>query len=103
MEVEPDGTIRQKRTAGDEQKPDLIPAIEFLREWQKVVAQRLTSVEYSLAERSKTMRQEEFAEMKKNNTIIFTGALRGQRLLDVLLDDLMVNEEVAAAAMPIAA
>lgn len=103
LEVEPDGTIRQKRTAGDIQKPDLLPAVEFLREWQKKVAQRLTGNEYILAERSRALRQEEFAEMKKNNTIIFTGALRGQRLLDVLLDDLMVNEEVAAEAMPIAA
>ncbi len=103
LEVEPDGTIRQKRTSGDVQRPDLLPAMKFLREWQRVVAQRLTGKERTLALQSKKLREEEFADMKKSNTIIYTGALRGQRLLDVLLADLMENEEVAAASMPIAA
>ncbi len=97
LEVEPDGTVRQKRTTGDVQNADIEEAKEFLVEWQKEVAKRLTFAEQELAARSKVLRLESFAEMDQNNTIIRTGALRGQRLVDVLMADLMENTEVAAA------
>ncbi len=96
LEVEPNGTIRQKRTLGDEQKDNLIPATEFLLEWQQEVAKRLTPVEHKLAVRSKELRQEAFADMERKHTIIRTGALQGQLLRDVLMADLMENTEVAA-------
>ncbi len=96
LEVEPDGTIRQKRTLGDVQKEDIIPATEFLQEWQKEITKRLTPAEQKLAVRSKELRQEAFADMEKNHTIIRTGALRGKLLRDVLMADLMENTEVAA-------
>ena len=42
LEVEPNGTIRQKRTYFDRQNDDLKDAEMFLKEWQKVVSERLT-------------------------------------------------------------
>ncbi len=95
LEVEPDGTVRQKRTTGDVQNEDIEEAKEFLVEWQKEIAKRLTLTEQELAVRSKVLRLESFAEMERNNTIIRTGALHGQRLVDVLMADLMENKEVA--------
>ncbi len=96
LEVEPNGTIRQKRTLGDVQKDDLIPATKFLQEWQQEISKRLTPAERRLAVRSKELRQEAFADMEKNHTIIRTGVLRGQLLRDVLMADLMENTEAAA-------
>ena len=42
LEIEPDGTVRQKRTKFDRQEPDIKDAKKFLAEWQRVVAKRLT-------------------------------------------------------------
>ena len=37
LEIEPNGTIRQKRTLGDEQKEDILQASQFLKKWQKEI------------------------------------------------------------------
>lgn len=37
LEIEPDGTVRQKRTLFDRQHEDIEQATDFLRRWQKVV------------------------------------------------------------------
>ncbi len=37
LEVEPDGTVRQKRTEYDRQKKDIEQATEFLQKWQRVI------------------------------------------------------------------
>ena len=92
LEVEPDGTVRQKRTEYDRQYDDIQDATAFLQKWQSVVSQRITDNEISLAEKSKKLRNIEIAELKKNNVIINIGDLRGQSLADVLMSDLMVNE-----------
>ena len=42
LEIEPDGTVRQKRTLFDRQHEDIEQATEFLLKWQKVIAARLT-------------------------------------------------------------
>lgn len=56
LEVEPNGTIRQKRTYFDRQNDDLKDAEMFLKEWQKVVAKRLTE-----SDREKRKRARSFA------------------------------------------
>lgn len=66
LEVEPCGTVRQKRTMYDRQESDIEDAADFLREWQKIIK-----------------------ELSKKNIIINTGQLQGQRLVDVLMEDLM--------------
>lgn len=93
LEVEPGGTVRQKRTTNDEQKPDIEAAKRFLKQWQKEISKRLTQQELELAGKSKNLRLEGFAQMRRDNVRIYTGSLRGHMLVDVLMADLMENEE----------
>lgn len=91
LEVEPDGTVRQKRTNYDRQRPDIEDAMKFLAEWQAVLKKRLTQEDKAAAKASRVLREQEFQEMRENNVIIHTGDLAGQRLVDVLTADLMEN------------
>ena len=93
LEVEPDGTVRQKRSMNDEQYPDIEDATAFLRQWQKEVSKRLTETERNLAKKSKQLRLEGFQQMRRDRLIIHTGALQGKLLVDVLMADLMENNE----------
>lgn len=97
LEVEPGGTVRQKRTTNDEQKPDIEEAKKFLKQWQKEIAKRLTEQELSLAGKSKQLRMEGFAQMRRDKVRIYTGKLQGHMLVDVLMADLMENEEEKTA------
>ena len=63
LEIEPDGTVRQKRTLFDRQHEDIEQATEFLQKWQKVIAARLTGQDLKLAEQSRVLRNEEFIQM----------------------------------------
>lgn len=94
LEIEPDGTIRQKRTEFDRQNSDIEKATTFLTEWQQVVASRLTGADLKMAEKSRIMRAKEFEQLKEDKVIIHTGQLAGKPLLEVLLADLMENTEV---------
>jgi hypothetical protein len=98
LEVEPNGTIRQKRTMYDRQNADIEDATKFLAEWQKVIAERLDVVDFELARESRVLRDQNFAFLRENKAIIHTGDFAGQLLVDVLMADLMEN-----AAVPIAA
>lgn len=89
LEVEPDGTVRQKRTKFDRQNSDIENAKKFLKKWQKVVASRLTGADRKKAAKSRVLREQEFEQMRKDNVIIYTGDLAGRRLVDVLTADLM--------------
>ena len=89
LEVEPGGVIRQKRTEYDRQKKDIDKASAFLRKWQKVVQKRLTGDDFALAEKSREIRIESYAEMRKKRVKINGGLFAGQYLADVLEADLM--------------
>lgn len=89
LEVEPDGTVRQKRTMYDRQEADIEEAKKFLKKWQKEVSKRISSEEKQLARISRSLREQEFAEMKEKQLIIHTGELSGRLLVDVLTEDLM--------------
>lgn len=97
LEVEPDGTVRQKRSRNDEQYPDIEDATKFLKQWQKEITKRLTEKERTLAKRSKELRIEGFDQMRRDHLTIRTGSLHGQLLVDVLMADLMENEEEKTA------
>jgi len=104
LEIEPDGTVRQKRTMYDRQEADIEDAKRFLKKWQKEISKRITDKERDLAKKSRVLRFEEFTEMRKNHVIIHTGNLQGKLLVDVLMADLMENkEEVSENVMQIAA
>jgi hypothetical protein len=89
LEVEPNGTIRQKRTFFDRQNADIKDAAEFLIKWQNVVAERLTAEDRELAERSRVQRIDEYAQLREQKVVIQYGDLQGRLLADVLLADLM--------------
>ena len=90
LEVEPGGTVRQKRTNFNRQKADIKKATDFLRTWQGVISKRITETERDLAQKSKVLRMAEFDQLKKDQTVIRTGELAGQKLVDVLMKDLLV-------------
>ncbi len=89
LEIEPNGTIRQKRTEYDRQKKDIEDASKFLKKWQQEVQKRLTEEDLKLSENSKELRINGLEELRKNNVIIHTGDLAGSLLADVLESDLM--------------
>ena len=89
LEVEPNGTIRQKRTMFDRQDPDIEDAKKFLANWQAAVSKRLTADDLALAKKSRVLRIESYEQLRSDQTIIHTGELAGQLLVDVLLADLM--------------
>lgn len=104
LEIEPDGTVRQKRTMYDRQEEDIVEATKFLKKWQRVISERLTEQELTLARKSQVLRAQEFKDLRENQIIINTGELRGSKLVDVLMEDLLENQEVnAVAALPAAA
>ena len=89
LEVEPDGTVRQKRTKYDRQEADIESAKVFLTEWQGVINKRLSVGDLRKAAKSRILREQEFDQMRRDNVIIHTGELSGHRLVDVLTADLM--------------
>lgn len=95
LEIEPGGTIRQKRTVGDEQLSDLDEAMPFLLEWQNVVAGRLNKSDYIKAQKSKVLRIEGFEELRRTKKKINYGKLQGTLLVEALEKDLMEAEKLA--------
>ena len=95
LEIEPDGTARQKRTAGDNQNEDFKDAEKFIRRWQQEVQKRLTEEDRELAGISRGLRMEEFRELREEKKKVWHGKLAGKLLADVLEADLM---EVGQAA-----
>lgn len=74
LEIEPDGTIRQKRSTLNEQYEDIEQATGFLLKWQQVVAKRLTAEDRSLAGQSRALRTEEFEQLRKDQVMARTPA-----------------------------
>ena len=66
LEVEPDGTTRQKRSAFNRQ-PDLPVINAFLKEWQAVVRSRLSRADREAAQVSARKREEEMAQLAASN------------------------------------
>lgn len=75
IEVEPGGTIRQHRGMFDEE-PEIEEVKPFLREWQKEIRKRMSEQDHKLAEISKTKREENIEDLKKqNNTRVLQGLM----------------------------
>ena len=90
LEIEPGGTIRQKRTVGNTQKDADIKAFTpFLREWQKHVLRKMNETDKALARASKEARIAEYGQLREKKEPIRRGLLAGQLLVDVLEADLM--------------
>ena len=91
LEIEPNGTVRQKRTMYDRQEPDIEDAKKFLEKWQMVIAGRLTPEDRQLAKESRELRDKSYAQLRNDGIIVHTGELAGKLLVDILLADLMEN------------
>ena len=90
LEIEPDGTTRQKRTTGDRQDKNFQEAVSFIRKWQREIKKRLNGEDKKFAAQSAELREKEFEELRKNQTKVWHGALAGKLLVDVLEADLMI-------------
>lgn len=89
LEVESSGNIRQKRTTGDNQNPDLEEAIPFLREFMKHFKEVMNEEEKKQGEAANKQRIKEYAELRKKGNKIWRGKLAGKLLADVLEADFM--------------
>lgn len=99
MEVEPDGSIRQLRTFGDDdgEGVDRDVAKAFLKKWRAKVRGRLGKSEVLAASISREKRLAEFEELRKNGNIIRNGKLAGRLLVEVLEADFReYNDEETA-------
>ncbi len=93
LEVEPNGTIRQKRTLGDKQNPDIEAAKIFLKTWQQEIQRRITQEDKLLGEESRKLRVSGYAKLREEKSKIWNGVLAGRLLVDVLEEDLMEIDE----------
>ena len=89
LEVEPGGTIRQKRKEYDRQGKEIEELTLFLKKWQTVVRKRLAPMDEILEKKSRELRMEEFDRMKKEKIVIYGGDYAGKMLADVLGKDLI--------------
>lgn len=90
IEVEPNGTVQQKRTTGDCQyEKDIKAFTPFLRKWQSFVQTKLTLSDMKLQEQSKRLREENFADLRKTKKTVNYGNHRGELLIDLLEKDLL--------------
>lgn len=89
LEIEPDGTVRQKRTVGDFQNEDIIKAKHFIAKWQRTIQKRLTEEDLALAKTSAVLREQELRKLREEKATIWRGHLAGRLLAEVLEEDLM--------------
>lgn len=101
LEIEPDGTARQKRTVGDNQNSDLEAAMGFIRKWQRNLQKKLTEEDILLAKESARLRAEELKELREKKARINHGYLKGQYLADILEADLMEAARCAKEDEPV--
>lgn len=89
IEVEPGGTVRQKRTYNDTQDHNIGEITAFLAEWQAAIQDKLTEKDKQAAKDSRIKREEGFAELRQNKVVVRNGHLQGKLLADVLEADLL--------------
>ena len=90
LEVEPDGTTRQKRTYGDRQDADYKECVNFIKKWQRAIKSRLTSEDISFAEKSAILREQNFHDLRERKEKVWHGLFAGQLLVDILEADLVL-------------
>ena len=90
LEIEPGGTLRQQRTTGNRKnEADTEAYMPFIREWQKVVRQRISDDDKVAAARSRERRLAEYKDLREKKEPTRNGLLAGQLLVDVLEADLV--------------
>lgn len=97
LEVEPDGTVRQKSTYFNRQEKNMDEINQFLKRWQNVIRKRLSKQDILWAEESRKKREEEYLQLRKEKKIIFAGNYNGRLLADILEENLLEAEAEPAA------
>jgi len=87
LEVEPDGSTRQKRTTGDKQNDDYQEAVKFIKKWQRQLKRKLTSVDYQLQQVSNMKREALYAQYEAEKRQVWHGPFAGQPLAKLLRED----------------
>lgn len=95
MEVEPDGTVRQKQTGYGREKTDIQFIEDFLTKWQREVRRRIGKEEKKLAAASKLARKQELKMLREKRAMIHGGIYDGQMVADVLAADVMESPDAA--------
>ena len=91
LEVEPDGTVRQKRTYFNRQNPDIKQAEKFLLRWQKQLSRKLNKEDKILALKSRDLRKREIEDLREKKVKVNGFGFTGKLLADILEEDLMEN------------
>ena len=89
LEIEPGGNIRQKRTTGDKQGPELEAAFPFLKKYQKQLQKKLTAEDKKLAKAADVARKTNYKDIREKNKRVWHGIHQGELLADVLEADFM--------------
>ena len=97
LEVEPNGTVRQKSTHFNRQEKNMDEINRFLKRWQKVIQKRLSKQDKLWTEESQRKREEEFLKLRAEKKIILAGNYQGRFLVDVLEENLLEAEQKPAA------
>lgn len=91
LEVEPDGTVRQKRTYFNRQNPDIKQAEKFLLRWQKQLSRKLNKEDKILSLKSRDLRKKEIEDLREKKIKVNGFGFTGKLLADILEEDLMEN------------
>ena len=97
LEVEPNGTVRQKSTYYNRQEKNMDEINQFLKRWQRVIQKRLSRQDKLWTEESQRKREEEYQQLRKEKKNVFAGNYNGRLLADVLEENLLEAEENSAA------
>ena len=97
LEVEPNGTVRQKSTYYNRQEKNMDEINQFLKRWQRVIQKRLSKQDKLWTEESQRKREEEYLQLRKEKKIIFAGNYNGRLLADILEENLLEAEAEPAA------
>lgn len=95
LEIEPDGTIRQKRKEYSRQGKEINEILPFLKKWQKIVSKRINEMDKQSSKVSRTLWQNEITRLYQNHITIRGGEYAGMSLAEILEKDLMKNKEAA--------
>lgn len=90
IEAEPGGTVRQKRTTGDEQfDKDMKSIVPFLIKWQEHLASILDDNDHKDVQNATAQRIKQYDALRKEGKKINYGVMAGKLLVDALEADLL--------------
>ena len=96
LEIEPGGTVRQRRGYGDSDVNDEEVLSFIKQDWHRYVASRMTKEDIILSQKSAIKRALNYAELRKNKTLVWHGKHQGELLADIFKNDEIENKFLTA-------